>query len=1082
MAFLRRKKDPLPDSEEYQEVIKDRDFYKDELKKHIRESWILKEVTPRPDEWQIQRMRRGPQVIRRKWKVLRRMYDLHRVSPELSTCTGKLKQEVFRGGTEWQPRFVKKCIDCGKEHDAEIDQCESCKKHRLRDPDHDQYRDFDEFMKSCNLNDQEFLEVCGEIETDLNVVDDGYLLILKDYISDKDGNILYSKVKEIMRGDPMKMRLVADEKATPGGLFWTCLDHREYINNGFGRCITCGKKLHEIYHVSIWGEGTQSSVREYFLRGEVIHDSKYAPTKLYSANPPVGTLHTIAFALNQMNIYIALNYFTGRKPKGVAMITTNNKTEALELWETMQKRSRADPHYVGMVAVEPGETGKGEMKYVSFQDSLNEMAYREVRDEMRQRIFGYYGVAPVMAADTSVSGGLNNEGLQIAVTNRAIELAQRMWNTKMFPRLLKMFKITDFDLVLVPSEEEDLMAETQRDLAVMQHAEGMYNMGFEVTYKAESRTFEFSEKPTRQPSMGMEGFSPYRPALQPSQRTPSPRLTGLPESLHRSLPADDPPMLLTNGSTDKMAAPFGTSGGKARMASSLVELTPEHDTFVEAFSGAASYYFKKDPDASKSEVLNDLDKETYLLLKFFRDASSQEINDLKGREWRGDKKMFLFMRDKFKVKTPLDQIYKTLYMKRHSFMYRGQTWRGVKNDPQTRKRVNQPPSSLDRLEAYKERLSKTKLFNKDYRDIISKFDSPTTFFYLDPPYDEDMVEGIIKTLKEIKGKWLLSFSYNKELAEGLKEFNVHILDVTRTINKPEGETRPVQKEILAANYPIAPTKDFYKYEPMDYADLGDVEFEDLQKADYRDERQIQAKFREALEKAYNEEFDKILEYKQKIPQSTLLEKVNDVMRTAMGRMKDITNDYMRDMYDHGLRIIGNELDVNLVFDRIDEEALNQILQHDVLYDAYEGMDKELTSKLNTVITEAYEDPRGFTINDLVDTMKQNVYAEEYRLHRIARTESHAASVLGRASAYEKADPEGTYLFKWHGPTDSRTTDICKEIVSIVNREGGAVSLRRLEEICRDVSYKHNGANWDYRKFVPHINCRWGILRVVRVAS
>jgi hypothetical protein len=36
-------------------------------------------------------------------------------------------------------------------------------------------------------------------------------------------------------------------------------------------------------------------------------------------------------------------------------------------------------------------------------------------------------------SDASASGGLNNEGMQILVTNRAVEMAQTIWNNYVFP-------------------------------------------------------------------------------------------------------------------------------------------------------------------------------------------------------------------------------------------------------------------------------------------------------------------------------------------------------------------------------------------------------------------------------------------------------------------------------------------------------------------------------------------------------------------------------------------------------------------------------------------------------------------------
>src|SRR5258708_24852142 len=62
-----------------------------------------------------------------------------------------------------------------------------------------------------------------------------------------------------------------------------------------------------------------------------------------------------------------------------------------------------------------------------------------------------------------------------------------------------------------------------------------------------------------------------------------------------------------------MAGPLSYIGGKNRLAKRVIEIFPEHTTYVEAFAGGAQVLFHKEP--SKVEVLNDLDGE---IVNFFR--------------------------------------------------------------------------------------------------------------------------------------------------------------------------------------------------------------------------------------------------------------------------------------------------------------------------------------------------------------------------------------------------------------------------------------------------------------------------------
>jgi DNA adenine methylase len=93
--------------------------------------------------------------------------------------------------------------------------------------------------------------------------------------------------------------------------------------------------------------------------------------------------------------------------------------------------------------------------------------------------------------------------------------------------------------------------------------------------------------------------------------------------------------------------------------------------------------------------------------------------------------------------------------------------------------------------SYKERFSKIdSILNMDYKDVISKYDSESTFFYLDPPYkgkesyyiNHNFNEGshyeLAKILKGIKGKFLLSYYYFDGIEDLYKGFT---FDSKRTI-------------------------------------------------------------------------------------------------------------------------------------------------------------------------------------------------------------------------------------------------------------------------------------------------------------
>jgi DNA adenine methylase len=87
---------------------------------------------------------------------------------------------------------------------------------------------------------------------------------------------------------------------------------------------------------------------------------------------------------------------------------------------------------------------------------------------------------------------------------------------------------------------------------------------------------------------------------------------------------------------------------------------------------------------------------------------------------------------------------------------------------------------------YKNKLKRIdSISNMDYKDIISKYDSESTFFYIDPPYkgkesyyinhnfnEESHIE-LSETLNNIKGRFLLSYYYFDGIEDLYKRFTFY---------------------------------------------------------------------------------------------------------------------------------------------------------------------------------------------------------------------------------------------------------------------------------------------------------------------
>lgn len=98
-----------------------------------------------------------------------------------------------------------------------------------------------------------------------------------------------------------------------------------------------------------------------------------------------------------------------------------------------------------------------------------------------------------------------------------------------------------------------------------------------------------------------------------------------------------------------------------------------------------------------------------------------------------------------------------------------------------------------------------KIYNKDYKYIIEKFDSKNALFYIDPPYlnKEHLYDNLSvnpielnSILINVKGKFILSYNNNEIIKKIFKNFKIIEIEVPYTsTNKKKNN-----KELLIMNF------------------------------------------------------------------------------------------------------------------------------------------------------------------------------------------------------------------------------------------------------------------------------------------
>lgn len=252
-----------------------------------------------------------------------------------------------------------------------------------------------------------------------------------------------------------------------------------------------------------------------------------------------------------------------------------------------------------------------------------------------------------------------------------------------------------------------------------------------------------------------------------------------------------------------MMGPLNYIGGKNRFVSTILPLIPDHTTYVEPFSGGAQIFFRKEP--AKVEVLNDLDGE---LVNFYRVCQShyeELIRYLRfmvlSREWYGR-----LQRTPPESLTDIQRAARYLYLQKSTFGGR------VANQAYAIHVVQRPNFSPDRLreviERTHKRLDRVQIENMPYEKAICKFDRPSTFFYIDPPYygvkglyrfdfDHAQFEQLAEQLRTIQGKFLLSVNDRPQLRAIFASFHITTITVSYSLQKHAGRR---YSELLISNY------------------------------------------------------------------------------------------------------------------------------------------------------------------------------------------------------------------------------------------------------------------------------------------
>ncbi len=254
-----------------------------------------------------------------------------------------------------------------------------------------------------------------------------------------------------------------------------------------------------------------------------------------------------------------------------------------------------------------------------------------------------------------------------------------------------------------------------------------------------------------------------------------------------------------------MNSPLCWMGGKSRLAQKIVTLIPPHDAYAEVFSGAAWVFFTK--EESRFESINDLNSDLvvfYRVLQYHLEEFCRQFRWLlSSREWFEDWNRQISAGGL----TDIQRAARFYYLQRHCFSG------DIVKRSFGRSTMRPPRINLLRLEeelsAVHLRMVRVTVENLPWQQYVARYDSSSTFFYLDPPYhgfEEIYGKGIFSAedfsalaeqLATIKGKFLLSINDVPEIRQTFAAFRIAEVQTTYCSRKTASTS---VRELLISNY------------------------------------------------------------------------------------------------------------------------------------------------------------------------------------------------------------------------------------------------------------------------------------------
>lgn len=175
-------------------------------------------------------------------------------------------------------------------------------------------------------------------------------------------------------------------------------------------------------------------------------------------------------------------------------------------------------------------------------------------------------------------------------------------------------------------------------------------------------------------------------------------------------------------------------GGKWKIAPWIISYFPPHLNYVEPCGGGASVLLQKQP--SRLETYNDLDGDVVNFFRVLRDDKEALLEKIHLTPWARDEYDYCLQ----PADEPIERarrFYCISFMSFNGALTRSKStygWRST-TDYRSRSPAVYDIQSND-LWSIAERMASVQIENKDWREVVDRYDNDQTLIYIDPPYIE----------------------------------------------------------------------------------------------------------------------------------------------------------------------------------------------------------------------------------------------------------------------------------------------------------------------------------------------------------